>query len=324
MKPYKIRQEIFSGEAVAVPDLNPTSLECPAYLLNVPFSLNADVANNVWMEEIQSNERHVDKRKAVNQFVQLYNFIASEAVVYLLPTPRLFGLQDLVYTANLGVVLDHLPDHNTVVLSNFSSQVRIPETEVGKGFFEEMGYNVYVSPYHFEGEAELKHLFGNVYIGGYGTRSDKRSYEWMEEQFGMKILPLKETDPYLYHLDCTVFPLTREETLVCTQNYTKEEIRQIEAVTNIIDIGIDDVYSGLCNSVRMGNIILNASNLHEMKRSDEYYESERQKNRLLEDIGAKYGFEVAFFNLSEFLKSGALLSCMVMHLNRKSYEMILT
>ncbi len=324
MQAYDIRQKILSGESVAVPDLNPTSLESPAYLMNVPFSLNALTPNNVWMEELKSEERHVDVRKAINQFLQLYHFMAAESVVYLLPTPRLQGLQDLVYTANLGAVVDHLDDHNTVILSNFSSRVRIPETQVGKAFFEEMGYNTVVSPYHFEGEAELKHLYANVYLGGYGTRSDKRSYEWMEETFGMKVIPLKETDPYLYHLDCTVFPLTREETMVCTAMYTPEEIKQIEGVTNIIDISADDAFSGVCNSVRMGNIILNASNIHEMKRSDPYYESERQKNRLLEDIGADNGFEVAFFNLSEFLKSGALLSCMVMHLNRRSYDLALT
>lgn len=324
MRAYHARQHTLSNEFVSVPDLNPTSLESPAYLLNVPFSLNAGEANNVWMEELKPEERHVDRRKAVNQFLQLYNFMAAESVVYLLPTPRLQGLQDLVYTANLGVVIDHLPDHNTIILSNFSSKVRIPETQVGKEFFEQMGYETLISPFHFEGEAELKHLHGNVYLGGYGTRSDKRSYEWMEEQFDMKIIPLKESDPYLYHLDCTVFPLTREETLVCTEMYTQEEVKQIEAVTNIIDITPDDVYSGLCNSLRMGNIILNASDIHEMKRSNPYYENERQKNRLLEDIAAKYAFEIAFFNLSEFLKSGALLSCMVMHLNRRSYDLRLT
>lgn len=324
MRAYHARQQIVSNEFVSVPDRNPTTLESPAYLLNVPFSLNANMPNNVWMEELKADERHVDVRKAVNQFLQLYNFMAAESVVYLLPTPRLQGLQDLVYTANLGVVIDHLPDHNTVILSNFSSKVRIPETQVGKHFFDQMGYETLISPFHFEGEAELKHLYENVYMGGYGTRSDNRSYDWMEEQFDMKIIRLKESDPYLYHLDCTVFPLTRKETLVCTELYTKEEIKQIEAVTNIIDITADDVYSGLCNSVRMGNIILNASNLYEMKRSDPYYESERQKNRILEDIGSKYGFEVAFFNLSEFLKSGALLSCMVMHLNRRSYDLSLT
>lgn len=321
MMTYNIRKNILLGESVTLPDLNPTSLERPAYLLNVPFSLQAGTANNVWMEELKPDERHIDIKKSVNQFLQLYNFIAAESVVYLLPTPRLQGLQDLVYTANMGIVLDHLPDHNTVILSNFSSKVRIPETRVGECFFEEMGYDVVTSPFHFEGEAELKHLYGNVYVGGYGTRSDRRAYQWMEEQFDMRVITLEETDPYLYHLDCTVFPLTREETLVCTEMYTKAEIKQIEAVTNIIDITADSVFSGLCNSVRMGNILLNASNIHEMKRSDEYYESERQKNLILEDIAVRYGFEVAFFNLSEFLKSGAVLSCMVMHLNRRSYDL---
>ena len=44
------------------------------------------------------------------------------------------------------------------------------------------------------------------------------------------------------------------------------------------------------------------------------------KNRKLEDIAVAMGFEVNFFNLSEYLKGGALLSCMIMHLNRNSYE----
>lgn len=324
MLAYDMRKNILSTEAVALPDLNPTTLERPAYLLNVPFSLQAETPNNVWMEELELNERHIDIKKAMNQFLQFYNFLAAESVVYLLPTPRLQGLQDLVYTANLGIVLDHLPDHNTVILSNYSSQVRIPETKVGECFFTEMGYDIVVPPYHFEGEAELKHLYGNVYIGGYGIRSDKRAYEWMEEQFDMHIITVKETDPYLYHLDCTVFPLTRENVMVCTKMYTKEEIKKIEAESNIIDISEDDAFFGICNSVRMGNIILNASNIHEMKRSDKYYEGERQKNRVLEDIAVLNGFEVAFFNLSEFMKSGALLSCMVMHLNRRSYDLILT
>ena len=324
MLAYNTRKDFLLSESVPLPDLNPTTLERPSYLLNVPFSLQAEMPNNVWMEELKPSERHIDIKKAVNQFLQLYNFLAAESVVYLLPTPRLSGFQDLVYTANLGIVLDHLPDHNTVVLSNYSSEVRIPETKVGESFFKEMGYKTVVPPYHFEGEAELKHLYGNVYVGGYGIRSDKRAYEWMEEQFDMRIIKVKETDPYLYHLDCTVFPVTQEEVMVCTQMYSKEEIKQIEAVSNIIDISEDEAFFGICNSVRMGNILLNASNIHEMKRSDQYYEGERQKNRILEDIAVRYGFEVAFFNLSEFMKSGALLSCMVMHLNRRSYDLVLT
>ena len=304
--------------------INPTTLDKAAYLLNVPFSLAANVVNNVWMEELDERSRKVDLDKAISQFLQLYHFMASEAVVYLLPTPQVTGLQDLVYCANMGIVLEEQKTENTtVILSNFSTEVRAPETRIGKTFFELMGYQTVSPPYHFEGEAELKHLHDNIYLGGYGIRSDKRAYEWMSEQYDVQIIPLEETDPYLYHLDCTVFPLTHEETLVCTEMYTPEEIRQVEAVTNIIDVSVDDCLSGICNTVRVGNSLLNASNIHEMKVTDEYYKDEKQKNRALEDLATQYAFELSFFNLSEYLKSGALLSCLVMHLNRKSYDLVL-
>lgn len=292
--------------------------------MNLPFSIAADVANNVWMADLDSKERQVDVPRAVNQFLQLYHFMAGTAVVYLLPTPRLTGLQDLVFTANLGIILDHLSDHDIVVLSNFTTDVRKPETGVGECFFDSMGYQVVNSPYHFEGEAELKHLYDHHYIGGYGIRSERKAYSWLADEYGMNIIPLRESDPYLYHLDCTVFPLTGQETLLCTEMFNKEEVKAVETLTNIIDVSVDDALSGICNSVRLGNTIMNASNIHEMKSSDETYQSELHKNRTIEDIGMKYGFEVSFFDLSEFFKSGALLSCLVMHLNRQSYKIPLT
>ncbi len=300
--------------------LNPTRMDKPAYLMDVPFTLNATVANNLWMKELKEDERKIDMNKALTQFFQLYHFIASDALVYLLPTPQNKKFQDLVYCANMGAVLDQLPDKNTVVLTNFSTQVRKPETKIGKSFFELMDYHVVTPPFHFEGEAEIKHLHDNVYIGGYGIRSDKKAYQWMMDNFDIKIITVEETEAYLYHLDCTVFPLTRQNTLVCTELFTSKEIKLVESETNIIDVSIDDCFSGICNSLRVGNSILNASNIMDIKKTDQYYDDEKHKNRSLEDIANQYAFELCFFNLSEYLKSGALLSCMVMHLNHHSYN----
>ena len=67
-----------------------------------------------------------------------------------------------------------------------------------------MGFKVIPCPYLFEGEAELKYLRDNIYIGGYGIRSEKESYDWMASEFDMNIIPLELTDPYNYHLDCTI------------------------------------------------------------------------------------------------------------------------
>lgn len=306
------------------PWLNPTQFDRPSFLMNFPFSYATVSANNPWMEDLSEDKRQPDFRRAAVQFLELYRNISAEGLVYLLPTPRATGLQDLLYTANLGIVLTHVPDRNTVIISNFASASRRAESPVGIKFFQDMGYTVRVSPARFEGEAELKHLYDNIYVGGYGIRSEKAAYDWMEAEFDMRIIKLREVEPYLYHLDCSVFPITKENTLVCTELFTKKEIARLEKVTNIIPISVDDAFSGICNSVRLPNQVLNCSHIHDLKAGTEDYRAELQKNRRLEDITSDLALEVSYFNLSEFHKSGALLSCMVMHLNRACYQIALT
>lgn len=185
------------------------------------------------------------------QFLDLYNFIASDALVYLLPTPARSGLQDQVFTGNLGFVPEHLPGRDVVIVSRFTSAPRVDEAPHGVRFFQAMGYRTFVAPHRFEGDAEIKHLHGNVYACGFGERTDRKIYDWLADSFGMEIIPLEETDPYLYHLDCTVFPLTDDETIVCTGLYSKAEIARLEQVTNIIDVPTDIAYNGICNSLRL-------------------------------------------------------------------------
>jgi N-dimethylarginine dimethylaminohydrolase len=305
--------------AAQLENMTPGTLERPAYLMNCPFSYSADQPNNAWMCELDDAARRVDRTTAMYQFAQVYDYMASDGFVFLLPTPANCHLQDLVFTANLGIVLEHVPERNVVILSNFSSEPRVGETEVGHDFFRAMGYTTVVAPYKFEGEAELKHLHDNVYVGGYGIRSDRQVYQWMEEEFDMEVIAVRETDEYLYHLDCSIFPITADDTLVCTELLERGEVARIEDTTNIIDVSPDVCYAGICNSVRHHNSVLNSSHIHSLRAgSDEYFE-ELRKNRELEDIAVKLGLEVAYFNLSEYHKGGALLSCMVMHLNRRSY-----
>jgi N-dimethylarginine dimethylaminohydrolase len=314
----------FIRPATGSPWKNATQLERPAFLLNFPFSYATGVPNNQWMKEMKDEQRQPDYVRAAVQFLSLYQNISAEGLVYLLPTPQGASLQDLLYTANLGIVLDHLPDKNTVVISNFTSAPRRGETTVGVKFFRDMGYNVHVAPAKFEGEAELKHLSGNVYVGGYGIRSEKETYDWMERTFDMHVIKVRETEEYLYHLDCSIFPITKENTMVCTELFTRKELAELEKHTNIISVTADEAFTGICNSVRLPNLVLNSSHIHELKVGTEDYRQELQKNRKLEDIASNLALDVSYFNLSEFHKSGALLSCMVMHLNRASYRIALT
>jgi N-dimethylarginine dimethylaminohydrolase len=296
----------------------PSQLQLQSYLMNFPFSLSTSDPNNIWMQEMTDEELSINKPKAYKQFMDLYNFMAGQSLVYVLPSEG--NLQDLVYVANLGLQLPHIKDENHILLSNFTSDPRKGEELVGEKFFNQMGYKTHISPYKWEGEADIKYLYDNVYIGGYGIRSNIKSYEWMEENFDMKVIKVAMVDEYMYHLDCSIFALNTHKTLVCTELYDKEELNEIEQHTEIVDIDVEDSLYGMANSVRLGNMVLCASNISELKKTDEFYEGEKHKIASLEKICSDEGMEPVVFNLSEYMKSGAMLSCMVMHLNRVDHS----
>jgi hypothetical protein len=270
------------------------------------------------MQELTDEELAINRPKAYKQFMDLYNFVAGGSLTYLLPSEGNF--QDQVYVANLGIYLPHITGENHIVLSNFTSDPRKGEELVGEKFFNQMGYQTAISPYKWEGEADLKYLYDNVYIGGYGIRSNIKTYEWMEKNYDMNIIKVAMVDEYLYHLDCSIFALNQDQTLVCTELFDPSELSEIEKHTEIIDVDIEDALGGMTNSVRMGNMILCASNISEMKKTHEYYESEKHKIASLEKICSNAGMEPVIFNLSEYTKSGALLSCLIMHLNRVDHN----
>jgi len=296
----------------------PSQLPIQSFVMNFPFSLSTADPNNIWMQELTDDELAINKPKAYKQFMDLYNFVAGGAVVNLLPSEGNF--QDQVYVANLGIYLPHIKDENHIILSNFTSDPRRGEELVGEKYFNQMGYKTAISPFKWEGEADLKYLYGNKYIGGYGIRSNIKAYEWMEEQYDMDILKVAMVDEYLYHLDCSIFALNNNQTLVCAELFDEEELDEMEKYTEIIDIDVDDALCGLTNSVRLGNMIMCASNISELKKSHEYYTGEVHKIKTLEKICSDAGMEPAIFNLSEYMKSGAMLSCMMMHLNRVDHN----
>lgn len=140
----------------------------------------------------------------------------------------------------------------------------------------------------------------------------------MESEFGMKIIQLELNDPKNYHLDCTIFPLTHESLIVAVDSFTKKELRQLEKIADIIPISTDQAHTGLTNSVRVNNYILNASDIDFLSKRSEDYKYESDKNRRLEQIAAENAMEVCYFNLEEYLKGGGLLSCLVLHVNYAS------
>jgi N-dimethylarginine dimethylaminohydrolase len=291
-----------------------SDINVPCFLMDAPQNYSANNANNIWMKDLKDSERKIDKPKALKEWLNLYNYISSESYVITLPEFPV-DLQDQVFVANLGIML-HTGDF---IVSNFTSPPRKQESYYGMKFFKLFLPDAVICPYKWEGEAELKYLHDNIYIGGYGQRSDIKSYLWMQKTYPVEIIPVFMKDEYCYHLDCMIFPLTKEKTFVCTRLLTKAEVRSIAKVTDIIDVSIDDARQGVCNNVRLGNLILNAYCENE-EDNKEIRELKKHKNYSLENICKDNGFEPVYFNLQEYEKGGAALSCMILHINRLSYQ----
>jgi arginine dihydrolase len=284
-------------------------------LLCPPKYMSASITNNEWMERLPEEDRQVNVDKAMAQFQALYSLFSQDAIVYLLPPKK--GLQDQVYITNAGMVLPHL--YKTIILSKFKAEGRPgEEIEVAK-FMEMMDYQQVFCPYYFEGEAELKWLRDNIYIGGYGQRTDINAHEWLEREFNCQIVKIKETDKLRYHLDCNIFCLNREVILFAKDQVKSHELKEMEKVAECIPIDRVSSQWSLTNSLRIGSIIYNGTDISELKKDDKNYPIEKKKNEDLEKICQHYGLELVFVNMSEFSKSGAALSCCILHLNYIGY-----
>jgi N-dimethylarginine dimethylaminohydrolase len=293
--------------------LNSHNISYPAFVMCPPFNLSADQPNNVFMKNFKG-DREVNRKKALSQFTSLYNFVANQSLVYLIPHD--YSLQDQSFTANLGIVLPHYKDQKTVVISEFKSPPRIGEQKPGVDFFKMLKFDVVVAPRYFEGEADLKFINGNNYIGAYGIRTNMNALNWFEQKFNMNIVKVHNDSEELYHLDCIVYPLYNNVVMAVTSELSKQNIRDIEKFADIVDVpGPAKKVAGFTNCVGINKMVLCASNINELKVTDEDYDLERRKVDFLSKVCAQHSLEPIFFNMSEYNKNGADISCMFMHLN---------
>lgn len=288
----------------------PSQYPYPVFVMCPPAFVDNKIKNNKTMEELAANE--INRPKFLAQWYNLWQVLAANSLVYLLPPIK--GLQDQTYV-NCFAYLPHIKNRNVIVLSNFTAEGRDGEEWVAAGLLRDLGYEVVKCPFRFEGEPELKYLRDNIYIGGYGFRTDRRAHTWLEQQFGCKILPIKETDEVLYHLDCSVSPMDEYNVMMCSEIMEREQVRAVERVATVWPVSKNAAYAGICNSLKVEDAIYNSSNLEYLRRGDEGFDDQKEKNERLELICHELGKEISYFDLSECEASGAKLSCFVSHLN---------
>ncbi len=151
----------------------------------------------------------------------------------------------------------------------------------------------------FAGESEA--------YGGYLIRSDVKSHVAVADLFDARIVSLELVDPKFYHLDTCFCPLTRESVVYYPGAFDTYARKVIAAnFPDRIEIGEEQALSFACNAVVVEN----------------YYLCPRGCGKELRDALEARGYCVREFDMSEFLKAGGAVKCLVLRLEDATEDII--
>ncbi|HKW09747.1 MAG TPA: hypothetical protein VJO33_05160, partial [Gemmatimonadaceae bacterium] len=130
---------------------------------------------------------------------------------------------------------------------------------------------------------------------------------------GIEIVRLHEVSDELYHLDCSIFVIDEENVLVTQPGLDKQSIKTVERYANVImtPSGTKGINStGITNGVKIPEkkVFLSGTFMPEMP-------SYRKAMEWVLKTFDQFGYTVILLDTDEADKSGADLSCMVMHLD---------
>jgi N-dimethylarginine dimethylaminohydrolase len=286
--------------------------EFPEFLLCAPHYLSNQQPNNPLMEELRRHFPLIDRATALAQFRSIYRFVCEYSLVHVLPSVD--GLQDQVYVSNLGITMCDEGDR-TIVLANFKSQPRRGEELIGRRYFHELGIRTELAPVYFEGEADLKAVDSTRYVGAYGMRTCREALRWIGRRFDVEVLECELTNPYLYHLDCVLFLLSETEALVATDEVDARTLRQLEKLVDVVHVPTKAALAGTTNCVKLAGHLLCDDNRRLFANLPELYECEQAKLQFLNKLCERRQLVLTPFEMTEFAKSGAAMSCLFMRLS---------
>lgn len=169
------------------------------YLMCRPDHFTVSYEINPWMHRTHPT----DTAKAVRQWQALHDTYVrlGHEVELIDPVP---GLNDMVYTANGGLVID-----GVALGARFSVNQRRGEERPFREWFAAHGFDVVEPVAAQEGEGDLM-LVGETILAGYGFRSQLDSHAEVAAVFGREVVSLRLVNPAYYHLDtalCVLDPV---------------------------------------------------------------------------------------------------------------------
>lgn len=217
----------------------------------------------------------------------------------ILEIPPVKGAQDQTFVSNVAVSIKPY-----IVLAKMSAPGRPVEEAPSRTFFESIGYKVIQPPFVFEGFAELKQLNDKLYFGGYGEFTDIRALKWIEQQTGITVIPIKEINRKLYHLDTMLMVLDEETVMVTRSGMDADSFRLVKAAARVIEAPSDVATAGITNGLLLKDKRIYCSGC--LQPEDPKYQ--KAMDFLLETMDGM-GLSTIFFDTEGIGPSGGDLSC---------------
>ena len=260
------------------------------YLMCKPTYFAISYEINPWMKI----DNPADASLAHKQWDILYTTITGAGAKVSLINPE-DGLPDMVFTANAGLVKD-----NSVILSRFMHMERQGEAKYYEKWFSEHGYHCHLIPdgSAFEGAGDAVFYKDQILLG-YGFRTDISSHKYVGEIMEMGYSSLELINNHFYHLDtCLQYFEDINLIIYYPDAFSQNSRRKIEGLpSDILRLSKEDAFSFVCNSICINRNLL-------LYKSSDVFTDELKK----------YGMTIISMDISEFMKSGGSVRCMVLDL----------
>ena len=253
--------------------------------------------------------RHYAIRYEINPWMKLRNPIRHEAAqrqwealyrvlrrlgVRILQVPQSRRCPDMVFTANAGVAQGRV-----FIPSHFRHPERQGESAAFIRFFKARGYRIadVAAGLYFEGEGDLL-PYRDLLFGGFRFRSELGAHEKVGAFLRKRVVGLELTRPHFYHLDTCFFPLDERSALYypgAFDAYGRKVIQRF--VENPVAVARADACQFACNAIRVDRTVV----INKIGRA--------LKNRLW-----KLGYRAVETDMSEFVKAGGSVKCLLLRL----------
>jgi N-dimethylarginine dimethylaminohydrolase len=265
----------------------------PKILLCKPDFFDIEYEINPWMHLANK----VDKTKAAASHTELIKLYKKLGVETFEIEPAK-GLPDMVYTANFGFVTDKI-----FIKANFKYEQRRREAELAAEYFRDIfNLKTVELPENIFYEGEGDHLLiGEQHFMGYGKRSDFEAKAELEKILDREVIALELVNPFFYHLDTALGPLSPECAIVNPVSFTPAGMKVLkEKFEDIILLNKADQQVMAANLMTIGKHVVIGKGISEALKSELN----------------KRGFIPHEIDMREFLKGGGSIKCLslVLHI----------